>query len=330
MQNKAFSVLEEKAKQFENIILTDEEIWQYCDTIPDFWKILKERFRGMNCDVKLIVYLRRQDLLVESLWNQWVKSFYKTTRTFAQWVKAKRYSYYPLDYYAHLNKIAGYMGKENILLRVYEKNAFMGKEKSIFSDFLEAVGLSLTEEYDMENISSNNGLRGNFIELKRQINSIPEYRQMEDFLRRPVLHASNHVNNLDPSPNTTMFTLENRMSFMEQFRESNERVAREYLGRENGVLFLEEMKEIPIWEWNGDQANRDLLVIMGEAFCAQEQTLIQQRDSIRRLENSMKTVQNRVNAQQNTIRSMEAEMNSMYNSSIFRAYRKIRNALKGS
>lgn len=329
VQDRAFAILEEKAKEYDHIILTDEGIWQYCWARKDFWKNLRMRMEQINCHVKIIVYLRRQDLLVESLWNQRVKSFYRTTRAFDQWMRAKRYASYPLDYYVYLNKIAKDMGKENILLRVYEKSAFMAEGKSIFSDFLETINLTLTEEYSVENISSNSGLRGNFVELKRRINEIPEYRKMEDFLRRPILHASNHVNDIDPAPDTTLFTDKRREAFMKQFEESNRRVAEEYLGRDDGILFSEAYPELPAWELNEKQVDRDLLVIMGEVFCAQEHTLIQQRDSIRRLENSMRSVQERMNAQQNKIRALEADVTSMYKSPMFRAYWKIRKALKG-
>lgn len=328
-QDRAFAILEEKAKQFENIILTDEEIWQYCSSIENFWQILRDRFRSIHCEVKIIVYLRRQDLLVESLWNQWVKSFYKSTKSFSQWMRDKKYLYYPLDYHSRLEQIAGYMGKEHIILRIYEKEAFLGKENSIFSDFLQTVGLSLTEEYDVENTSSNNGLRGNFIEIKRLINGMPEYRDMEDFLRRPILYASNYADSVDPAPNTTMFTREDRLAFMKQFEESNRKVAEEYLGRKNGILFSEEIEDLPLWKWNEERVSRDLLMIMGEAFCTQEQTLIRQRDSIRKLEQSLRAMRNKVNAQQDKIGSLETDVAFMSESSIFRAYRRIRRAIRG-
>lgn len=333
VQDQCFAILEEAAKQYEGIILTDEGIWQYSDYIKDFWKILREKAEKIGCQVKVVVYLRRQDLLAESLWNQNVKSFHNTSKRFARWIRAGRCGRYPMDYYAQLNKISSGIGKENVIVRVYEKNAFMGGEgggKSIFSDFLQAVGLTFTSDFTTEEISSNNGLKGNFLEIKRWLNNIPEYRGMNDFMRRPILHGSDYVSQAASLPRTTMFTKEDHRKFMKQFQESNRKVAVEYLGREDGVLFSDVIEDLPLWQWDEKRQTRDLVIVMGEIFCAQQKTLMQQKNQIRALESRVRTLEGTVGEHQGRMDYIDSQLHVMTDNVIYRAYKKIRDLVRNA
>lgn len=341
--DRAFAILEQAAKEYDHIILTEEAIWKDCNSIKDFWKDLMERFRAIGCDVKIVVYLRRQDQIVESLWNQWVKSFFRSTITFREWLDKRKYSYYPMDYYGHLMKIAKHVGKENILIRVYEKSRFEGDEQSIFSDFFQTIGLPLTDEYKRDYISTNNGLKNNFIELKRILNGIPEYRELEDFMGRPVLYASDYAGTMDGGPKNTMFSYQEQLEILKEYEETNRKVAVEFLGREDGILFTEPVKELPMWKWNPDTVTRDMMLIMGEVFIAQEKKRIRQQKSLDALGKEIRSARGRLDAQQKRldaqkkmiedqrrqIRSLQAQVDSMYQSSIFRAYRWLQKLIKG-
>ena len=341
--DRAFEVLEQAAKEYDNIILTEEEIWKDCNSIKNFWKDLMARFDRIGCSVKVVVYLRRQDQIVESLWNQWVKSFYRTTITFREWLDKKKYSYYPMDYYGHLMKIAKYVGKENIIVRVYEKSRFEGDEQSIFSDFFQTIGLPLTDDYKRDTTSTNHGLKNNFIELKRMINGIPEYKEVQDFLRRPVLYASDYADKVDHAPKNTMFSYEEQLALMKEFEETNRKVAVEFLGREDGILFTEPMNELPMWKWNPDTVSRDLLLIMGEAFITQEKKRVHQQETLETLVKEMRSARGKIDAQQKRldaqkllienqqkqIRTLQSQVDSMYRNPVFRAYRKVRKLIKG-
>jgi hypothetical protein len=97
-----------------------------------------------KCDVKIIVYLRRQDKFIESIYSQYVKlhahsSFY--TKTIQDFIE--EYSCY-LDYYKILSNWAQVFGRENIIVRVYEKGQL--KDCDIVSDFISTIGLPLIQE----------------------------------------------------------------------------------------------------------------------------------------------------------------------------------------
>ena len=230
-----YKIVAEEAKKYKNIILTDELVWNRCNEIENFWPDLIENFKRMNCEIKVVVYLRRQDLIIQSLWNQHVKVARRIWKTFRECIYGEYFNYFPLDYYAQLSKIAQYVKKENMIVRPYEKGQF--EENSIHADFFKAVGLSLTDAFTREKVEPNVGLKGNYIEIKRILNCVETYREMDDFMRRPVLNASKCQDSLEPYPQESMFTYEEQIEYMKRFEESNQKVAKEFLHREDGVLF---------------------------------------------------------------------------------------------
>ena len=66
VRESGFQILDGLAKEFPNIIISDELIWQRSSKKPGFWKNVKAQFEKIGCDVKIIVYLRRQDLFIQS------------------------------------------------------------------------------------------------------------------------------------------------------------------------------------------------------------------------------------------------------------------------
>lgn len=298
---KGYAILEELARKYPNIVLSDEQIWYRCNQIENFWPDLLENFRKINCRVKVIVYLRRQDQVIQSLWNQLVKMFRKMTKDFKSTLEDHEFDYFPLDYYKQLEEITKYVKKEDLIVRPFERGQFEGEEHSIFSDFFGNIGLKLNDEFTHDTVAKNVGLEGNYIEIKRILNEIPEYRVMNDFMCRPILNASTFESRAGRIGKSSMFTFEEQKAFVKKYEESNRKVAMEYLGREDGVLFFEPVKELPVWEVNQDTMYRDILVSVGELFCAQEKR----------------------------IQELEKEVKALRTSLIFRIYWKMRRIFKG-
>lgn len=284
VKENGYRFVAEAAKKYPNIVLSDEKIWYKCQKEENFWKNTMEEFRKIGCDVKVIVYLRRQDLLIQSLWNQNVKMFRKTARPFSACIKDDYFDYFPLDYYAHLKKIEADVGKENLIVRPYERGRFGGSEHTIFSDFFESIGLTITDAFTKEGLKTNYSLEGNYLEIKRLINRLPEYRQMQDFLNRPVLNGSTCYTLRGENEKPNMFaSRQEQAEYQAQFEESNRKVAEEYLGRKGEPLFYDEVKEAVPWSVKEDVMYRDVITVMTEAFCSQEQKIIRLEQKIAEL-----------------------------------------------
>ena len=70
-------ILKQQAALYPKILISDESIWTFyghpdVETAP-FWKKLKEMLDGMDLDLKVIVYLRRQDQYAFSYYAQKIK-----------------------------------------------------------------------------------------------------------------------------------------------------------------------------------------------------------------------------------------------------------------
>lgn len=303
VREKAFTDLGDLAKTYPKIILSDELIWHRYLDVKDFWKNAVNDFKKIQCDVKVIVYLRRQDLFIQSLWNQSVKAMPRIEKTFEECIRTNQFKYYPLDYYKNLCKIAEAVGRENIIVRVYEKGQFEGEEHTIYSDFLKSIDVKMTDEFTKENVIPNDSMDGNFIELKRIMNQIPDYKLTNDFMRNPMCEASVFCKDADKLEKMSMFSYTQQLEYLKQFQESNEKVAKEFLNRADGILFYDLVVEQKQWKLEPEKMYRDLLVLMCEEFCEQEKKITELREEMQVL---------------------KEEVRKLKNSLFFRGYRKLR------
>lgn len=290
IREKGFQLLEKLANTYPNIVLSDEAIWKISAQKKGFWEDITERFKAINCQLRVIVYLRRQDLFIQSLWNQNIKSQVKWTKKFDDFIEKKAYSYFPLNYYEQLTRIAGYIGQENIIVRVYEHGQFEGNGHCIYSDFLQCIGLEMSAQYTNDNVKSNLGLRGNYIEIKRIVNTVPEYRQMTDFLCSPVKSANNCLAKGSLHTDTSMFSYAQQKTFLERYEESNRKIAEQFLNRSDGRLFYEPLKEYPKWEVKPDTMYRDIILLMTEIACTQQKEILHLKEEMLYLKKGIKSL----------------------------------------
>ena len=64
-----------------------------------------------------------------------------------------------------LEKIAEVTGRENIIVRIFDRKKFKGKDHTIFSDFLEAIGVDYTDDFKITEEEANRSLTGNSQEI---------------------------------------------------------------------------------------------------------------------------------------------------------------------
>lgn len=112
----------------------------------------------MSYQVKVIVYIRRQDGLANSWLSQQEKEGWNTNATI-KWDSFQRKTRKVVfNYYLLLEKIAEVTGRE-ILLSVFltGKNS---KERIIrsFPDFLEAIGVDYTDDFKITEEEANRSL----------------------------------------------------------------------------------------------------------------------------------------------------------------------------
>lgn len=237
--------------QCPNAILTDEDIWNH-PVFDDLgmWNNLRAESEAHGFQVKIVVYLRRQDQILFSYWAQKVKmATSECGKLPFEEVLAHAGDWFALDYAKRLGEIASVFGKERILLRVYERDRFKGG--SVVPDFLETVGLDASLAAAPSGGDPNPSLSGNALEIKRIINTVPDVRHETLLLARQVaLACSEQEKRLGKR---TMYSPEQRDALLAKYEESNRSVARDYLGSADEPLFHAPEELPPRWEPNNPE-----------------------------------------------------------------------------
>ena len=209
--------------------------------MENFWENLVKRVTEAGHELKVIVYLRRQDAYIQSYWAQLVKETSK--ESFSAYIKKKHYYKSRMDYNTELDVIANIVGRENLIVRIYEKGQYYGGNGSLVEDFLHVIGLEMTEEYKGSERIVNGSISGDCLEVKRILNRMPEFRARKNFLIPVMQKVTSREGKSSDYFRAACFAEGQRKEFLEQFREGNEAVARKYLNKDSGVLFEEEAPE---------------------------------------------------------------------------------------
>lgn len=251
-------------EKYQNIILSDEGIWSAVyEQRMCMWKALKAEAKAGGFRIKVIVYLRRQDTYLISGWNQMVKSGIGTgaAKPWKDYVNDLVYIN-KMNYATHLKKIAAFWGEKNLIVRRFEPKYFYGG--SVYSDFLQAVGLELTDEFRIEQSMRNTRLAGNTHEIQRVLNGMPGMTAgYHSFFRQALLSYADLSGKEYPCE---MFSKEEAEAFMDRYREENRQVSEKYFNGED--LFEAGWKDVPKWEKDNIHMQDDLVRFIG-ACCMQ-------------------------------------------------------------
>lgn len=241
-----------------NVVLSDEGIWGRSNVVRAcIWQDLKELSEKEGFELKVIVYLRRQDQFISSWWNQVIKM---NNNKWAADTWEEYLTRYPveIDFCKRLKKIEDVVGIENMIVRRFQREDFYGG--SVFSDFLHLFGLELDDDFVIDSAVTNTGLTGNTHEIKRLLNEFPDMSKKENLFFRKVLLECSELSGRDyPSQ---MFSAEEARAFMEQFEEGNKEVARKYFHSEE-PLFPMNFKDTQKWEKDNPYYLDDVVRFVG-------------------------------------------------------------------
>lgn len=215
---------------------------------------LKQLFKDF--DVKVIYYLRRQDLWAESSFNQRIKQSgiigLKKTNKYRELIKdwynypfvdveddffhdLNLYRFKWMCYYENLCIWADVFGKENIIVKPFEKDQF--REGRLIKDFfVDILKIDENKLVDLKELRVNENISRDLIEYL--IKYDPPREQHWD--KEDLDEITRKLNNANAYKN--YYTDEERMQLLNYHKDGNSKIAREFLGREDGTLFYEEIK----------------------------------------------------------------------------------------
>jgi hypothetical protein len=193
----------------------------------------------------IVIYLRRQDEYFRSAYLQWGikhKTYSGRTVGLDEWfhqVVGKSFGGLRnagLDYYALIKPWADVFGVKNLAVRVLEKNQLVSGD--LLQDFCLASELPAAD-YDFDVPNANVSYNMELYDMLGMYNSVFE---------EPI-YSADMIDFMDAVANDAFFSRtffsrcalhpKRRIEILQCCEESNRKVAREFLGREDGVLFRE-------------------------------------------------------------------------------------------
>lgn len=216
-----------------NLIVSTEELGVLSAAGPDVQGLLRDKLHGIS--VHVIVYIRRQDEFLGSVYNQAVKgeelrfsgSFDDYVASVGDWLAPD------LDHYSFCRSWARTFGEQNLSVRVYEREQL---PDGVQADFLETLGLGLgpCPEFVRLSARENPGLSPLSLELLRRVNRLslePEVRGriVERLLLLDRGRSAASAGGVLPAGM--------RRRLIDDYREGNAALARELMHRPEGVLF---------------------------------------------------------------------------------------------
>lgn len=255
---EAMGKIRELFQDYDNIVLSDEGIWfALKKRRKTLWEELKEAGERDGYGVKAIVYLRRQDDFAISCWNQRIKKRVNEqsdiTQTWEEFIRNHK-KYINLDYCATLEHAAGILGRENIIVRRYDRNYL--KDGMVQVDFLDALGLEVTDEYVMDQPILNTRLSLNGCEIKRIINGLGEISLQESRFYEKVLRSIEEESNKEyPS---VVWSASDDKAFMEQYDAENQKIVDLFIG-DGQPLFQENYRDEEVWHRDNPHMQNDII-----------------------------------------------------------------------
>jgi hypothetical protein len=189
------------------------------------------RFTDRIADnLRVVVYLRRQDDHMVSRYQQGVKIGW--VQRLADWAREDMTSLY--DYHTRLRTWQRLLEPSALVVRRFESDAFV--DGSLFTDFLVAAGIEGKLDAIDTGPRRNTSLDAESVEFLRLLNL---YRVENEGAVPGVIDNRAVTRRLAAASHGPSLTLPGRLldDFMAVWEEPNRRVAREFLGDEEGRLF---------------------------------------------------------------------------------------------
>ncbi|MCM1105439.1 MAG: aliphatic sulfonate ABC transporter substrate-binding protein [Blautia sp.] len=243
-------------QKFGNVILSDEALW-HASTYQKktLFQELVADAQSCQYQIKVIVYLRRQDQFLVSRWSQAVKATLAESLPFPEYMEAtlqKEKRIY--DYAWKLKKLAKELGEENLIVRRFEPSDW--KDGSILSDFLDCLGLPSVSDFAFPEKFSNAGLRGNTCEIKRIINKDESFSTEEKtYLGNILRQLSDASDSLYPS---SMLSVQETRELLQNYENGNDYIAKTYIG-DSRPLFSGQIEELPKWKPDNPCLTEDVI-----------------------------------------------------------------------
>ncbi len=201
-------------------------------------------------EVKVIVYLRRQDRRLESLYTQRVKRGFYHGNIFSFCESQRRRS----NYYKLLEPWKQIFGLDNVIVRPLEKTQI----SNICDDLFKIIGIQKNNSFlEVENKNVKPGRKA--LEIYKIINKT--YEDQPEKRQNYLQQVNRFINkNWSDEKSYRLLSYSDSVKIMEWYQQSNMKVAEEYLDRKDGTLFYEPLEYYESSKLNLQDFNQEELL----------------------------------------------------------------------
>lgn len=162
-----------------------------------------------------------------------------------------------------MHMLASIFGKEALIIRAFEKKQFTGENHTIQEDFLNIFNLKMSDGFVVEQAVYNTSFEGDYLKIKEILNNLPEFKSNKNLLISNMKNIQDEKIFEHNYKKYTFFKPGEEEEFMERFNSSNSMVAKEFLGREDGRLFYDDIKDYPEYQVDTYQLLCDVILVYG-------------------------------------------------------------------
>jgi hypothetical protein len=225
-----------KSKGYTSIVLSDESLLMHgmIETVLD---ALRD-FSQQNADsvvLKVICYFRRHDHWIESAWKQWGLRQYSSIQEYIE----ERNQRFIDATISNFHRWEALVGRENVIVRVYEKDQMKG---GILVNFLNILGIEYKPDKWKQVEKTNKAVNVGFSREVLEILALckPLYSSAHDnILLNTFYELLGEEFQKKPFENYDLLSPVERLGLLEGFSDFYKTLAVDFLEREDGKLFYE-------------------------------------------------------------------------------------------
>lgn len=315
-------------KEYDNVLLSEESIWWATATRrKGLWKYLQEHSQQNNYQVKIIVYLRRQDQFMMSRYNQILKTDTGGgTQRFYEYFKDMNGKYKcVMNYRQRLDYMAKFFPKENIVVKRFDRSYFYNGDLN--ADFLHILGVEIDDTFAELPKDENLGISVQSGELKRVLNRLGTMTFAEN---QKLLQMLNECEELLPKREVSIMTTEHIEKFMKKFIDDNESIAVDYIG-DGKPMFDYNYKKKPVWSYEDKNYHEEVILFFAKAIDSVYKENIHLKKENERLNNNIEKINKQIeniNQKLNKEKSYSRETRYLLKHPIKSFYNKVKGALR--
>jgi|JFJP01.1.fsa_nt_gi hypothetical protein len=215
-ESEFYNYFEKNINVADNFIISSE-----CFVENDIYREKLITLSRFFDEMYVVVFLRRQDCWLESLYKQVVMYDHRIDFSFEKWIEIMlngKYLYFDCNYLNTLNLWAGYFGKRNIIVIPYEDHVPGSNSVKVFC---KKIGINIGKTYKAEIYENKSVNNRELLEIVRLTNKLLYIKWQHELINYLVIEN-------DTEGEINLVSKTNRDLILNNYKAMNSKIANEF------------------------------------------------------------------------------------------------------